>query len=73
MSRRLEKTSPKDMNAMQQRMGVVGRSRFLQQLENGSGDFATERHKWVDRQTFETIEEQFIVLQNNASEPINDL
>jgi hypothetical protein len=29
--------------------------RFLQQFENGKGDYARERHTWVDGQSLEEL------------------
>ena len=31
------------------KLGRAGMIRFLQQFGRGSGDYATERHAWVDR------------------------
>jgi hypothetical protein len=37
--------------ALRQRLGRAGMIRFLQQFETGSGDYARERHAWVDGMT----------------------
>ena len=34
--------------ALKKQLGVAGMVRFLQQFEHGIGDYASERHKWVD-------------------------
>ena len=41
--------------ALKRELGVAGMIRFLQQFERGSGDWATERHAWVDRTTLAEI------------------
>jgi hypothetical protein len=37
------------LQALQARLGRAGMVRFLQQFETGAGDYAAERHEWVDR------------------------
>jgi hypothetical protein len=37
------------LQALRDRLGRAGMIRFLQQFERGSGDYARERHDWVDR------------------------
>ena len=36
-------------------LGSAGRIRFLEQCEPTSGDYTTERHKWLDGLDMETI------------------
>lgn len=36
-------------------LGPVGLIRFLQQYENGRGDYSVERHQWLDRFSIEEI------------------
>lgn len=39
------------LKAPRDRLGRAGMVRFLQQFETGQGDYARERHQWVDRMT----------------------
>jgi len=41
--------------ALKRELGVAGMIRFLQQFEHGSGDWARERHEWVDRTSLAEI------------------
>jgi len=41
--------------ALRDRLGRAGMIRFLQQFETGQGDYARERHKWVDRLTLDDL------------------
>lgn len=34
-------------------LGVAGTLRFLQQLDNGYGDYTKERHQWLDQLTMD--------------------
>jgi hypothetical protein len=43
------------LEALRQRLGRAGMIRFLQQFETGQGDYARERHDWVDRTTLDDI------------------
>ncbi len=43
------------LQALRDRLGRAGMVRFLQQLENGSGDYAQQRHAWVDRTSLEEL------------------
>jgi len=35
--------------ALLEKLGPDGMIRFLQQFETGTGDYSTERHRWVDQ------------------------
>jgi hypothetical protein len=48
MARTLDEIRRMGMEALRQRLGRTGMIRFLQQFEVGSGDYANERHAWVD-------------------------
>ena len=37
------------------RSGKAGMIRFMQQFATGSGDYASERHSWVDQTSLEDI------------------
>ena len=43
------------LEALRERLGRAGMVRFLQQFETGEGDYARERHDWVDRVTLDEI------------------
>jgi hypothetical protein len=43
------------LQALHDRLGRAGMIRFLQQIETGQGDYARERHKWVDRVTLDDL------------------
>ena len=44
------------LEALREKLGRAGMVRFLQQFEAGSGDYAHERHHWVDRTSLEQLE-----------------
>ena len=39
-------------------LGVVGMIRFFQQFETGYGDYALDRHQWLDDTDVETLAAQ---------------
>jgi hypothetical protein len=43
------------LKALRDRLGRSGMIRFLQQFETGRGDYARERHQWVDRMSLQDI------------------
>ncbi len=43
------------LEALLERLGPVGMLRFLQQFENGQGDYTQERHTWIDKLDMETV------------------
>ncbi len=43
------------LQALRDRLGRAGMIRFLQQFETGHGNYARERHKWVDRMSLEDL------------------
>ena len=45
------------LEALREKLGRAGMIRFLQQFESGSGDYARERHAWVDRTSLEDLRE----------------
>jgi hypothetical protein len=55
MSRTLDEIRRKGLDALRERLGPVDTVRFLQQFETGHGDYARERHDWVDRTTLDDI------------------
>jgi hypothetical protein len=53
--RTLNEIQHEGLAALKDRLGVAGMVRFLQQFEHGSGDYATQRHEWVDRLSMDKI------------------
>ena len=51
----LEEIRQTGLRALRERLGRAGMIRFLQQFETGSGDYARERHAWVDRVSLEQL------------------
>jgi hypothetical protein len=43
------------LQALRERLGPAGMIRFLQQFETGQGDYARERHRWVDGLTLDDL------------------
>lgn len=43
------------LQALCDRLGRAGMVRFLQQFETGQGDYARERHEWVDRLSLDDL------------------
>ena len=39
------------LEALRKRLGRTGAIRFLQQFQSGQGNYAIERHEWIDRTT----------------------
>ena len=55
MSRTLDEIRREGLDALRERLGPVDMVRFLQQFETGRGDYARERHDWVDRTSLDDI------------------
>jgi hypothetical protein len=45
----LDEVYQQGLQALRDRLGRAGMIRFLQQFETGQGDYARDRHQWVDR------------------------
>jgi hypothetical protein len=56
MQRTLDEVRRQGMAALEERLGRADMIRFLQQFENGSGDYARQRHDWVDQTSLEEIQ-----------------
>jgi hypothetical protein len=56
MHRTLDEVRRDGLEALRQRLGRADMIRFLQQFETGRGDYARERHPWVDQTTLDEIE-----------------
>jgi hypothetical protein len=54
----LEQVRQQGLLALREQLGRAGMVRFLQQYEMGSGDYARERHAWVDRTSLADIRSQ---------------
>ena len=55
MSRTLDQIRRDGLEALRRRLGKAGMVQFLQQFDAGRGDYATERHEWVDRMSLDTL------------------
>jgi hypothetical protein len=53
----LEEIRREGLTALRERLGRAGMVRFLQQFETGHGDYAQDRHAWVDQLSLEQIRE----------------
>jgi hypothetical protein len=51
----LEQIRRRRLAALRRELGKAGTIRFLQQFETGSGDYARERHSWVDQTSLDDI------------------
>jgi hypothetical protein len=49
MTQTLDQIRRQGLAALRKELGRTGMIRFLSQFERGSGDYAKERHAWVDR------------------------
>ena len=56
MLRTLDEIRREGLAALEERLGRADMIRFLQQFETGNGDYARERHDWVDRASLEDID-----------------
>ena len=55
MALTLDQIRQKGLKALRRELGPAGMIRFLRQFETGSGDYARERHAWVDRTTLDDL------------------
>ena len=55
MTLTLDEIRRKGLAALERELGPAGMIRFLQQFETGSGDYARERHSWVDHTSLDDI------------------
>ena len=51
----LEQIRSAGLEALVRELGPVGMIRFLQQFDNGKGDYSKERHKWLDKLDVMTV------------------
>lgn len=52
----LDEIRREGMAALCERLGKAGMIRFMQQFDNGSGDYAKRRRDWVESTTMREIE-----------------
>jgi hypothetical protein len=55
MKQTLDEIRQRGLEALRRELGPAGMVRFLQQFETGRGDYARERHEWVDRTSLDDI------------------
>lgn len=55
MPQTLDEIRQRGLEALRRELGPTGMIRFLQQFETGTGDYARERHAWVDRTSLADI------------------
>jgi hypothetical protein len=55
MAMTLEEIRRAGLEALRERLGQAGMIRFLQQFDAGQGDYASERHEWIDRTTLDDL------------------
>ena len=55
MMQTLDEIRRKGLLALRKELGRSGMIRFLKQFELGSGDYAKERHAWVDATSLEEL------------------
>ena len=51
----LDEIRRRGLEALRRELGPAGMVRFLQQFDRGSGDYARERHAWVDNTSLDAI------------------
>ncbi len=51
----LEEIRRRGLEALRRELGPAGMVRFLQQFETGSGNYAKDRHDWVDAMSLDDL------------------
>jgi len=51
----LDEIRTEGLAALRERLGKSGMIRFLQQFSDGAGDYAKERHGWVDSMSMDEL------------------
>ena len=49
MTLTLDEVRQQGLDALRRRLGRAGMVRFLQEFSDGKGNYAAERHAWIDR------------------------
>jgi len=57
------------LNALEERLSRAGMLRFLQQFERGRGDYAKDRHTWVDALTLDDVKSDLKKLRKKKAAP----
>lgn len=65
----LEQIRRAGLEALRRELGVVGMVRFLQQFENGNGDYTEERQQIVGKAGVRALAEQIQHEQTNRRSP----
>ncbi len=65
MHQTLDEIRREGLAALRERLGRAGLIRFLQQFELGSGNYARERHGWVDDHSLDDLHE--LILQRRRA------
>ena len=60
MDKTLEEIRTRGLAVLKRELGVAGMIRFLQQFDKGSGNWAKERHKWVDQLSMDDIRKMIV-------------
>lgn len=55
------------LNALEERLGRAGMLRFLQQFDRGQGDYAQQRHAWVDSMSLADIKTDLKALRKRKA------
>ena len=63
MTQTLDQIRRQGLAALRSKLGRAGMIRFLQQFETGHGDYAKERHAWVDRTSMDDLRKAAAVRQ----------
>jgi hypothetical protein len=53
-----EQIRTRGLAALKRELGVAGMVRFMQQFDRGRGNWAAERHQWLDRLTMDDVRKQ---------------
>lgn len=64
----LEEVREAGLKALTRELGPVGLIRFLQQFETGSGNYSTERHRWLGDHTVEELAREIEQQRKAASD-----
>jgi len=54
------------LEALESSLGPEGMIRFLQQFETGSGDYTTERSRWLKHTNVEVLAEEIVTQREKA-------
>lgn len=55
------------LRVLEERLGRAGMLRFLQQFDRGRGDYAQERHAWVDTLTLDDVKAELKKLRKRKT------